>query len=485
MTDTVPSTRDEYLHRFLEDQLRIPCVHIQLTQVADKSPTVYEGSGTLQLGKSYGVKGEFRMPKPGSSLADALMQSAMPDDFELGQLVREDQYFKLEAVTSDGVQWTCPRVAVSERAGQDCCVVRFEANFVENLTEAEDSSYAARLTYIEKLRLPQNHRVDETGRKGSRFIGRDGSKGRLANLDLTYIRRFRDDTVERSELTVHAVDGSAPPRHFDARVGEAIMFCSALLAQPICTEVAHGKLRSIRFTQHRPVHEGLAAPPIQDRFSEQDFYKLATAYYEHACTDGDVERMSQLTRKIGSLFDMSGASMAAIALSLSVAVEALAQAGQLGGRFKATPKHLAVVESIKTTVLKLPELDGLSKQFGEANELPDKRPLAERLGAVLSLLGAGGRTIDALRLLRDVGAVTPEEIKAWDKLRHPTAHGSWDPLDDSMQIHFDDLYKLLTLVYRLVFVHIGYEGKFEARNVKGWPVAEFKGKEIQAALNFK
>src|SRR5690606_2685877 len=97
------------------------------------------------------------------------------------------------------------------------------------------------------------------------------------------------------------------------------------------------------------------------------------------------------------------------------------------GRSKATPEHSAVVESIKAAVLKLPELDTLARQFGEANRLPDKRALPERLDALLSLLGAGGRTIDALRLLKDVGAVTSEEIKAWDKLRHPTAHGNWEP----------------------------------------------------------
>ncbi|KQW51203.1 MULTISPECIES: hypothetical protein [unclassified Roseateles] len=485
LLDTAPTSRDEYLHQYLEDKLRIPCVRIRLTQLAVEKPTVYEAPGTLELGKSFGVKGDLRAPKPGSSIKDAFAQLSMTENYELGQLVRDDQYFELEAMTSEGVHWTCPRVTVRERPGQDECAVLFEASYVENISQAEEPAYAARLTYIEKLRMPENHRVDEVGRNGSRFIGRDGSKGRLANLELNYVRRFRDETVERGELTVHAVGGAIPPRHFDVRVEEAMMFCSALLAQPICTEVAHATLRSILFTKHRPVHASLVAPPIQDRFAEQDFYKLATAYYEHACKDGDVERMSQLTRKIGSLFDMSGASMAAIALSLAVAVEALAQTGQLAGRFRATPEHLAVVESIKTTVLKLPELDDLTKQFGEANKLPDKRPLPERLDAVLSLLSAGGRTIDALRLLKDVGAVTGEEIKAWSDLRNPTAHGSWEPKDDRMQIHFDDLYKLLTLAYRLMFVHIGYDGKFEARNVKGWPVAEFKGKGVQEALGFQ
>lgn len=485
MTDAVPTSRDDHIHQYLEDKLRIPCVRIRLTRLAAQDPTVYEAPGTLELGKSFGVKGAFRAPKPGSSIEDVSAELSMVEDYELGQLVREDQYFQLEAVTNKGVHWICPRVFVRERPGQDECEVRFDASYVENISQAEESAYAARLTYIERLRMPENHRVDEAGRDGSRFVGRDRSTGRLANFDLTYVRRFRDDTVERSELSVQAVDGAVPPRNFDTRIEETMMFCSALLAQPVCTEVAHGTLRSIAFFKHRPARGSLVKPPIEDRFADRDFYSLATAYYEHACKDGGVERMSLLTRKIASLFDLSGASMAAVALGLAVAVESLAQVGELAGRSKATPAHLAVVEAIKTAVMKMPELDDLAKQFGEANSLPDKRSLSERLDALLSLLGAGGRTIDSLRLLKDVGAVTGEEIRAWDKLRHPTAHGSWVPKDETMQVHFDDLYKLVTLVYRLVFVHIGYDGRFNARNVKGWPVHEFKGKEAQAALGFQ
>lgn len=485
MTDAVPTSRDDYIHQYLEDKLRIPCVRIRLTRLAAQDPTVYEAPGTLELGKSFGVKCTFRAPKPGSSIEDVFAQLSEVEDYELGKLVGEDQYFQLEAVTSEGIHWTCPRVYVRERRGQDECEVRFNASYVENISQAEESAYAARLTYIEKLRMPENLRVDESGRNGSRFVGRDGSTGRLANLDLTYVRRFRDDTVERSELSVQAVDGAVPPRHFDTRIEETMMFCSALLAQPVCTEVAHGTLRSIAFFKHRPARGSLVKPPIEDRFADRDFYSLATAYYEHACKDGDVERMSLLTRKIASLFDLSGASMAAVALGLAVAVESLAQAGQLARRFRATTQHRAVVKSIKAAVLQMPKLPDLATQFEKANTLPDKRDLRDRLGALVNQLSSGGRAIDTLRLLQDVGAVTQEEVNAWNELRNPTAHGSWEPKDDTMQVHFDDLYKLVTLVYRLVFVHIGYGGRFNARNVKGWPVHEFKGKEAQAALGFQ
>ncbi len=125
------------------------------------------------------MKGTFRAPKPGSSIEDVFAQLSMVEDYELGQLVREDQYFQLEAITSEGVHWTCPRVSVRERPGQNECEVRFDASYVENISQAEESAYAARLTYIEKLRLPENHPVDEAGRNGSRFVGRDGPRAGL------------------------------------------------------------------------------------------------------------------------------------------------------------------------------------------------------------------------------------------------------------------------------------------------------------------
>jgi hypothetical protein len=276
-----------------------------------------------------------------------------------------------------------------------------------------------------------------------------------------------------------------PPRHFAVRVEETMMFCSALLVWPICTEVAHGTLRSILFAKHRPLHVGFASPPIQDRGAEQDFYRLASAYYEHACKDGDVELMSQLTRKIGSLFDMSTASMGALALQLSVAVEALAQTGLFKKLVTASREQKDVANKVKRRVLQMQGLKRLAKKFDLANKGADRRSLQERLAALLGGLSSGGRTVDVLRLLQKAGAVTPEEIAAWNELRHPSAHGSWEPQEDQMQVHFDDLYKVMTVVYRLVFVHIGYEGVFTVRSSRNWPEATFSAKNVKSTLKLE
>lgn len=50
MTDAVPTSKDDYLHQYLEDRLLIPCVSIRLIQLAVQDPTVYEAPGPLHRG---------------------------------------------------------------------------------------------------------------------------------------------------------------------------------------------------------------------------------------------------------------------------------------------------------------------------------------------------------------------------------------------------------------------------------------------------
>lgn len=42
------------------------------------------------------------------------------------------------------------------------------------------------------------------------------------------------------------------------------------------------------------------------------------------------------------------------------------------------------------------------------------------------------------------------------------------------------MYKVLTLVYRTVFFHIGYQGEFTNRGERHWPPGNFDGKAAQA-----
>lgn len=135
MTDPVHFLDDETLHLFFEDALEIPCTRIRLTQLTEEQPTVYEGPGTLQLGKSFGLKCKFQVSTPGTSFEDIFTQPSDMDRWQPGQLVPMEDYFELEAVAGCGSRWTCRQVFAKARPGQDESEVTLDASYVENISE--------------------------------------------------------------------------------------------------------------------------------------------------------------------------------------------------------------------------------------------------------------------------------------------------------------------------------------------------------------
>jgi hypothetical protein len=475
------SKRETYLVQFIADNLQIACTRIRLTQLGNKSPKVYEAAGTLRLGKSFGMECDLLVPAPGTTIHDAFAFLRDTSREEVGQLIPEDQHFQLEAVEEDGTVWTHPALTLGMRTLSGAYKLSFSARYLENVAKVDDLGYACRLTYIEDLSLPNNLVVDEPRPDGSHFIGRDGSTGRLSNLDLTYRRIYMASGGHRVELEVRA-ENDTLPFHVDSRLVETLQFCTAVAASPICTEVAHGSHRSILLMRHKPAPRGLVLPPQQGSSADRCFYQLATVFYEHSCLAGDHERLSPLFAKICSIFELGAASVAPIALLLCVAVESLSQAGQLSGLTIASPEHKKVVTDALAATLANKAFPELAERFEKANTGVDRRTLAARLMALFPMMSQGGRTKDVLTILKEAGAVTTEEIRAWDQLRHPSAHGSWELKEDSFQVDLDKMYKVLTLVYRMVFFHIGYQGEFTNRGERGWPSGKFDGKAAQAHI---
>lgn len=304
MSTTPPnqlSKRETCLVQFISDSLEIACTRIRLRQLGAKAPKVYEAAGTLRLGKSFGMECDLLVPARGATIQDAFAFIRDANRGEVGQLLPEDQHYQLEAVEEDGTVWTHPALTLSIRTLSGAYKVSLSARYVENVAKVDEHAYACRLTYIEDLSLPNNLVVDEPRPDGSHYVGRDGSTGRLSNLQLTYRRRYVANGGHRGELEVRAVDDMLP-FHVDSRLIETFQFCTAVPASPICTEVAHGSHRSILLMRHKPAQRGLVLPPQQGSSADSCFYKLATAFYEHSCLAGDYERLSPLFGKVCSIF---------------------------------------------------------------------------------------------------------------------------------------------------------------------------------------
>lgn len=79
---------------------------------------------------------------------------------------------------------------------------------------------------------------------------------------------------------------------------------------------------------------------------------------------------------------------------------------------------------------------------------------------------------DILKMLQNKRILDNECIRDWNKLRNASAHGD---LTDNFetQKHLDLVYKNLVLYYKIIFLIIGYKGKYSNYCVHGHPSASF------------
>jgi hypothetical protein len=81
---------------------------------------------------------------------------------------------------------------------------------------------------------------------------------------------------------------------------------------------------------------------------------------------------------------------------------------------------------------------------------------------------------DTMQRLKEQGALHQDHIKAWKALRNTGAHGALlQDENGEFQKHLNRYFCCLDLFYRLVFVSLGYRGRFVDRSVSGWPDSDF------------
>jgi len=101
----------------------------------------------------------------------------------------------------------------------------------------------------------------------------------------------------------------------------------------------------------------------------------------------------------------------------------------------------------------------------------------ERVRGFVNNLGQQ-RPVDVLWSWHRAGmlSITPEDIEAWEKSRHPAAHGALAgtrPTRDQLQQRFDRFVRVQNVINRIVLHLIGYRGLYVDYSRPGWPEAVF------------
>lgn len=445
---------------FVKGRLAIDCLEIKLTRNGAGEPSVLSCPGSMSVTPSNGIEARLVLARGAHQPYDFLANINKHADLRSGQLLSPSRYFKLEAKDVTGHLWTNPSANVDIEHLPEAFIVKITCGWVRCKTLVEGNTSSTHMVFMEELIFPDNvihsKKVLERGKTALKFSAK-ASAGEAAGMLITFDPRADSPGVQFGEFYAMNQSASSLPDYFDDRLVEAIRFCTAAVVEPVMRETVHKGKKTFEFAQHRPPNEGMLQPPLQPRGNDLDFYKLLGCYFQYACANASGRDYAPLSAKVGSLFALKGVNLEIVALLVAVAVESVLGEQPFKEIGKPTESTLSL---FKQMIAHINTASGFGADF--------LKRITDVVGGMKS-----SRAKDKLHALVSASVIDEEDCAAWSKTRNKTAHGSFEIDPAELQELLDVVYRLSALVYKLVFLRIGYRGKFTDYSTHDWPLRDF------------
>ena len=461
----------EFKDVYVGGRLVIDCAEIRLTQNGSETPRVYLSLGYIQVSPEHGVEARLVCPRDPSDVYDPIAAFVRGNDFTSGVMIPDSHYYRLEARDVAGNVWTCPAVDLKRHEWPDAVILTLSCDRIRTEEASEVATPYAYLVFLDTLDFPTNMvrttTVEQGGKLKSSDISRQDSQGVAAGFQVSYYERKSVPGEKYSEFFARALEGVTTPSLFQDRMLEAIRFCTATMATPVMSETVADNVKVIELAKSRPLNNGLVHPPVStsEHGIDGDFYKLFESYFNYACANADGKDFAPLSSKLGGLFTLKGVWLDTIVLLLGVAVESV------------------LSEEVFKTIGKPKKelLEDIKKLVDMVKLAPVEESLVARVVNAMGNMKSNSAA-DKLHALIEVGALEEEDRKAWKRLWNASAHGTFEIDPEEMQRLLDDVFRLTTIIYKLVFLRIGYCGKYSNRAAHGWRVDQFDSAKYLAAL---
>lgn len=459
---------DDFKIAFLEGKLSIDCLEIKLIQKGTTEPHVYTLPGYILANPVSGAEARLVCKRDLGSSYDPFANIKQAFSVNSGELLPDSHYYRLEATDVAGNVWTNPAVMLKVDHRANAEILTFACDYIEAEIAAQCTTEFAHFVFSDDLDFPLNMSTS------SKYLVRGQervtikptlSSGVVSGMQTHYHKCSADKGGLAFEFIALAVAGPPVPEDFDERLLESIRFCSATMASPVMSEVSRAGQRVIRLTKAKPLNNGMVYAPLLGRSASQDFYLLMSCYYDYASQNAKGHDGAQLSAKLGGLFTLKGVWLGTIALLLCVATE-------------------GILEDPPFKILGKPNVSllGLIKElFDWVKKAPVDSSLRER---ALSAMGSmkSNRAVDKMYTLAMAGAIDERDIASWKFLRNPSAHGSFEVDADKYQELLDHIHRLITLIYKLVFLKIGYTGKYSDYSQRGWALSDYDAPALLKAI---
>lgn len=461
---------DDALKQFLSGELLIDCIDVKLVQRDVDLPRTFVCQGVMVVSPAAGIRLRLIVPNVGPNRYDPIDGVFEQQEVRPGQIIPDHFYYRLEATDFFGNLWASPSVQVRfEQNTEEHLVVQVQCGFIEAKRPYAGLDHV-RSVFQETLKFPVNQMSHTKflvrGMTGERVAGA-GWEGEVAGMKVTHHRCVADPKDIASELTAVWPPGQQAGEGFEQALLEAVRFCVAQLVWPIWTEVAVAGTCTVRLSKARPVSKGeLLLPPLNVDRDQGDFRVLMDAYCRYALSS--VEDGSRLSERLGGLYTLGGVWLDTVALLLCVTAEGILNAPMF--------KPLGAPGEVE-----LKAVDALLAHVGEA-AVPQAL-LSRAAGALGSMRSS--RAVDRMHVLVNTKAIDEEEVRAWKAIRNSSAHGSFKLEEDQFQEALDRINRIVTLIYRLSFLVIGYRGRFTNFGAFNWPTQQYDAVTLRAELGLE
>jgi hypothetical protein len=440
----------------------VDCPEMKLGQASAPGPTEYVGPGYLRQEADGVIR--YKLYPPPSATFDP--RSLFPTMHVAGRINAADRFYQLEAMDKGGTVWrverTVPNPDTSFVGGRYFKLVTGEAYETVTRRAQVETVSSMKMVFFTEERVPGNASTEVTTRTP------DGSTNRVSKLDTAqFSTAFGNFNIYNRPgmLVVDVVSPTTFPANFEARIVEAL---GVVLAKPLdwnAIELTENGVETVRLRGGRETVDAKLQPPIirgTIDMSSGDVWRLFDKYLALVCKHTD-NGFHPCSRHVFAVLEASAGAISARGLALGVAVEGLTK--------DLFPDAAALPETLKPVVKRL------RKHFRAWEEFKNddtKAALSERVEAML------GRILDVsaksrLYALAKDKAVYKTHIKAWNDLRHASAHGV-TPGSDDIQAFVDLCDCVQVLMYHLIFKAVGYEGSYRDYSVHGWPKKYYRGR---------
>lgn len=450
--------KQQDIEELLQGRFELDCPRIELIPcVANSKKKALSGSGYIALNKDgyFDLKVYFPDAFPIDEVFEKL-------NWEPGKIIGNEAYYDLVVSDISGHKWQAERFIPDKNSGPNGSIIVGKLPELRRIKENHTASNKGiiQFHFNEVIKVPLNTAVKEHETVGE-STRKMKTSIRLARFDAcgidfeiegneghTKLSAVREG-IEFTDVTINRIFES-----FSFVTSHSESWSILMIRNAETTETRIRAVNKKRLKSRTP-------PPISYQRIQEDtsVWVLFDRYLKYVL-DNETDYFHAVSQELYVVIESGKASLDVEALTLSVSIESLLRK-ELSYFYNLPPELFNNICVVK-------------EMLKESAVLDDD--FINRMNGSLSAM-KNARAKDILSVLRDRGLIDSKLVKIYGEIRNKSAHGAKSSGGD-VQNYFNQISAIQVLFFQLIFLIIGYDGKYTDYGTYGYPSQQFIGKQL-------